>query len=154
VIGPYFSEDKAGRAETVNSARYTEMLRTFLEPQLQTLGVETQNLWFQQDGAMAHTAMQVLNEISPACFISRRGNTEWLARSPNLNACDFFLWGYLKSQMYEKKPRSTVDLKQNIRDKVAAISPTMLQQVLQNFLKRLQECVDNKGRHLTDTIFK
>jgi carbon monoxide dehydrogenase subunit G len=56
--------------------------------------------------------------------------------------------------VYEKKPRTTVDLKQNIREKVAAISPTMLQGVMQNFQKRLLECVDNKGRHLTDTIFR
>jgi len=55
VIGPYFFEDGAGRAVTVNSARYTEMLCTFLEPQLQRRGVETQTLWFQQDGATAHT---------------------------------------------------------------------------------------------------
>jgi hypothetical protein len=26
--------------------------------------------------------------------------------------------------------------------------------VMQNFQKRLQEDVDNKGRHLTDTIFR
>jgi hypothetical protein len=30
VIGPYFFEDEAGKAVTANSARYTEMLRTFL----------------------------------------------------------------------------------------------------------------------------
>ena len=42
VIGPCFFEDKAGRAVTVNSARYTEMLCTFLELELQRLGVETQ----------------------------------------------------------------------------------------------------------------
>jgi hypothetical protein len=36
VIGPYFFEDEAGRAVTVNSARYTEMLHTFLELELQT----------------------------------------------------------------------------------------------------------------------
>jgi len=47
-----------------------------------------------------------------------------------------------------------VDLKQNIRDEEAAISPTMLQQVMQNFQKRLWEYVDNKGCHLTDTIFR
>jgi hypothetical protein len=47
-----------------------------------------------------------------------------------------------------------VDLKQNIREDVAAISPNMLQQVMQNFQKRLGECVDNKGLHLTDTIFR
>jgi hypothetical protein len=77
--------------------------------------------------------MRVLNEIFPACVISWRGNTEWPARSPDLNACDFFLWGYLKRKVYKKKPRTTVDLKQNIRNEVAAISPTMLQRVMQNF---------------------
>jgi len=93
-MGPYFFEDKAGRAVTENSACYTEMLCTFLEPELQRLGVETQTLWFQQDGATAHTArtaMGVLNKMFPACVISQRRNPEWSARSPDLNACDFFL---------------------------------------------------------------
>jgi hypothetical protein len=40
VIGPSFFEDEAGRSVTVNSAPYTEMLRTFLEPELQRLGDE------------------------------------------------------------------------------------------------------------------
>jgi hypothetical protein len=55
--------------------------------------------------------------------------------------------------VYEKKPRTMVDLKQNIREKVAAVSPNMLQRVMHNFQKRLGESVD-KGRHLTDTIFR
>jgi hypothetical protein len=114
-------------------------------------------VWFQQNGATAQTAriaMRVLNEMLPARVISRRGNIEWPARSPDLNACDFFLWGYLKSKVCEKKPKTTEDLKQNIREAVAAIPPTMLQRVMQNFQKRLRECVDNNGRHLTDTIFR
>jgi hypothetical protein len=32
-------------------------------------------------------------------------------------------------------------MKQNIREEVAAISPTMLQRVMQNFQKSLRECV-------------
>jgi hypothetical protein len=44
-----------------------------------------------------------------------------------------FSGGYLKSKVYEKKPQTTVDLKENIRDAVATISPTMLQRVMQNF---------------------
>jgi hypothetical protein len=133
------------------------MLRTFQEPELQRLGVQTQTLWFQQDRATAHTAMtamRVLNETFPAREISRRGNIERPARTPDLNACNFFLWGYLKSKVYEKKPRTTVDLKQNITDEAAAISPTMQQRMVQNFQKRLRECVDNKGCHLKDTIFR
>jgi len=96
VIGPYFFEDEAGRAVTVNSVRYTEMLRTFLELELQRLDAENQTLLFHQDGATAHTArtaMQVLSEMFPVRLISRRGNIEWPARSLDLNACDFLLWG-------------------------------------------------------------
>jgi hypothetical protein len=77
--------------------------------------------------------MRVLNEMFPGRVISRIGNFEWPAGSSDLNTCDFFLWGYLKSKMYEKKPRTAVDLKQNFRDEVAAISPTMQQRVMQNF---------------------
>jgi hypothetical protein len=55
--------------------------------------------------------------------------------------------------VYEKKPRTTVDLKQNIREEMAAVSPNMLQRVMQKFQKSLRENV-NKGRHLTDTIFR
>jgi hypothetical protein len=32
----------------------------------------------------------------------------------------------LRSKVYEKKPRTTVDLKQNIREEVAAVSLNML----------------------------
>jgi hypothetical protein len=46
-----------------------------------------------------------------------------------------------------------VDLKQNIREEVAAVSPNMLQRVMHNFQKRLRECVD-KECHLTDTVFR
>jgi hypothetical protein len=90
----------------------------------------------------------------PGRVISQRRNIEWPARSTDLNAFDFFLWGYLKSKVYEKKPWTTVDLNQNIRDEVTAISPTMLQRVTQNFQIRLRVCVDNKGRHLTDAVFR
>jgi hypothetical protein len=44
--------------------------------------------------------------------------------------------------VFEKKPRTTVDLKQNIRDEIVAISVTMLQRVMQKFQKRLRECVN------------
>jgi predicted aspartyl protease len=56
--------------------------------------------------------------------------------------------------VYVKKSRTTVDLKQNIREVVAAISPTMPQQVMQNSQKHLGEFVDKKGCHLTDPIFR
>jgi hypothetical protein len=56
--------------------------------------------------------------------------------------------------MCEKKPKTPVDLEQNIEEELAQFSPNMLQHVMQNFQKRLGECVDNKGRHITDPIFR
>jgi hypothetical protein len=54
----------------------------------------------------------------------------------------------------EKNPRATLDSKQNAKEELAAISSSILQRVMQNFQKRLGECVDNKGRHITDTVFR
>jgi len=55
IIGPYFFEEN-GITTTVNSARYIDMMNNFLEPELQSLRINNQNVWFQQDGATAHTA--------------------------------------------------------------------------------------------------
>ena len=53
-FGPYFFEDEAGRSVTVNSACYTEMLSTFLDLELQRLGVETQTLVSARQGNGSH----------------------------------------------------------------------------------------------------
>jgi hypothetical protein len=38
-----------------------------------------------------------------------------------------FIWGYLRSWVYVKQPKAIEDLKENIRDELAAVSPIMLQ---------------------------
>ena len=52
VIGPYFFEE-GGAKVSVTVHRYVEMLETFLRPKLDD--VDTEHVWFQQDGATAHT---------------------------------------------------------------------------------------------------
>jgi hypothetical protein len=102
VIGPYFFEDDEGIAVTVTSDRYTKMLWNCLAPQLGWHGLDLQTLWFQQDRATAHTArnsMSVLWQMFPAHVILRNGDVQWLARSPDLSTCDYFLWGYLMSKV-------------------------------------------------------
>ena len=58
--------------------------------------VELDNVWFQQDGATAHTArisMDFLREVFPRRLISLRGDVNWPALSPDLATCDYLLWG-------------------------------------------------------------
>jgi hypothetical protein len=44
VTGPYFFENEAGNAVTVNSVRYRNMITEFLWPQLD--GMDMESLWF------------------------------------------------------------------------------------------------------------
>lgn len=156
VIGPYFFEDN-DRNLTVNSERYCAMLRDFLQPKLRELFGEIENVWFQQDGATAHTARQSLalvKDMFPGHVISLRGDIGWPPRSPDLTPCDFFLWGYLKSKVYEQRPQNLRALKEAITQEVEAIPPEMTQRVMDNFRGRLNQCVDSEGSHLKDVLFK
>jgi len=42
-----------------------------------------------------------------------------------LTTCDFFLWGYLKAEVYEHRPQTLKAFKDAIREEVAAIPPEM-----------------------------
>ena len=93
IIGPYFFEEDE-RAVTVTAVCYREMLSSFLFPKLDEITLD--DVWFQQDGATAHTArdtMQLLREHFPERLISLRGDLPWPACSPDLSPCDFFSMG-------------------------------------------------------------
>jgi hypothetical protein len=99
--------------------------------------------------------MNTVNGLFPNHVISRHGDIAWPPRSPDLTACDFFLWGYLKSRVYQEEPPRTIEaLKQRIRDEVAQIRPEMLLNVMTNFRTQLEQCLRLNGRYLSDVIFK
>jgi hypothetical protein len=129
VIGPYFFEDN-GVTVTVNSHRYIEMINNFVIPELHVRGMNTHTVWFQQDGATAHTA-RASKDLVRALFnnhvISRFGDVPWPPRSPDLSTCGFFIWGFLKSRVYESKPCTPEELKTSIRQMIDKIQPEMLE---------------------------
>ncbi|KAL4107251.1 hypothetical protein QTP88_017631 [Uroleucon formosanum] len=154
IIGPYFFEEQ-GNTVTVNSARYIEMLNNFFKSELRKRRriINPSNVWFQQDGAPPHTAiatMNVIREMFPGRLISRFGDMHWPPRSPDLTVCDFFLWGYLKSRVYESKPRTLDELKDAIKTEIALIDENLLQRVHLNLLDRLSSCYEQDGRHMLD----
>jgi hypothetical protein len=105
VIGPYFCENETGNAVTLNGVRYRNIIMELLWPQLD--GMETEDMWFQQDGASCHTAretIELLREKFPGHVISRNGDQNWPQRSCDLTARDFFLWGFVKSRVNANKP--------------------------------------------------
>jgi hypothetical protein len=88
------------------------LLTYFLTPELSCRGTELANIWFQQDGATDHTARastEVFQEMFPGHVISLRGELPWPARSPDLSACNYFLWGAakLKCTPLDQEPAMT-----------------------------------------------
>ena len=63
---------------------------------------------FQQDGAPPHYAIavrEILDDHLQNRWVGRRDHIEWPARSPDLTACGYWLWGYLKVEVYARKPQ-------------------------------------------------
>ena len=75
VIGPYFLENEARNAVTVNGVSYRNKITEFLWPKLDDIEMEV--MWFQQDGATCYTAREtteLLREKFPGRVISRNGD--------------------------------------------------------------------------------
>ena len=110
------------------------MLQNSLQPKLHDLFKEhgAENVWFQQDGATAHTSRRslgLLREMFPGHVVSLQDDIGWPPRSPDLTPCNFFLWGYLKAQAYQYCPQTLEALKEAITQEVTAIPPEMIQWV-------------------------
>ena len=81
---------------------------------------------------------------------------EWPPRSPDLTPCDFFLWGYLKSKVYQTAPSDIQDLTQRIVSEADAIkqNPQLVKRAMRDILRRAIVCADNArqddGAHTVD----
>ena len=98
--------------------------------------------------------MTIVRNMFPGRLISCFGDVPWPPRSPDLSTCDFFIWGYLKSRVYIHKPLTLNDLKEAIRQEIRPIDRQLLARVMDDFKKRLENFIQEDGRHLTDIILK
>ncbi|CAI6370846.1 unnamed protein product [Macrosiphum euphorbiae] len=154
IIGPYFFQNETGIAITVNGERYRSMINNFFWPKLYDM--DTEDMWFQQDGATCHTAratMDILRERFEGMVISRNGDINWPPRSCDLTPLDFFLWGYLKSHVHANKQQSIYALKVNIINTIKQIQPDLCNKVIENWTTRIRATNQSRGGHLKDVIF-
>ncbi|KAH8420105.1 hypothetical protein KR009_005943 [Drosophila setifemur] len=123
IFGAYFFENDMGEAITINGECYRSMIDNFLWLELNDMDVR--DMWFLHT---VNDTMNILHERFRGRVISRKGDVNWLPRSCDLTPLDFFLWGFLKSQVYANKPQSIVALKANITQAIAQIQPDSVQQ--------------------------
>ncbi|GBL78582.1 hypothetical protein AVEN_65178-1 [Araneus ventricosus] len=99
------------------------------------------NVWFQHDGARAHktsSVKQYLVEEFGEQIHRYGGFQEWPPRSPDLTPMDFFLWEYLKQQVYATPPPTLRDLQRRITDACANVTPAMLHRKQREVQARVQ----------------
>lgn len=141
VFGPYYFED------TVDQHNYLEMLKKDFWPKvLRTADYEKYH--FQQDGATPHTATAVQTWLGQSFKEKFINKNLWPPRSPDLNPCDFFLWGHLKEVVYNPLPKTLDELKANLEREIKKISPETLKNVFSNFKKRCEFVISSNGGHI------
>jgi len=115
------------------------------------------DVWFQQDGATCHTALETMAQLRAAFgeqFISRLGPVNWPPRSCDLTPLDYFLWGHVKAHVYRDKPVTIDALGANIEAFIREIPTDMLERVCQNWTLRMGHLKRSRGQHLHEIIFK
>jgi hypothetical protein len=98
--------------------------------------------------------VQVLIQVKRSKSTSKTNlETDSLIRKlgpPDLNPCDFFLWGYLKSRVYNPLPNNLDELKANIAREISNIDKDVLKNTFLNFSKRCNLVIEANGHHIND----
>ncbi|QQP38155.1 Uncharacterized protein FKW44_018654, partial [Caligus rogercresseyi] len=111
VMPPYFFQKK----ETVNKEMYKRVLEEVVVPGMDDV-TDGRPYTFQQDSAPAHWAKIVLDFLAlntptfwPPSF--------WPANSPDLNPCDYYLWGRFRAvhhQDHEEVSRACISFRRRV----------------------------------------
>ena len=62
--------------------------------------------------------------------ISRFGDIDWPARSPDDSSLDFFFWGYLKGRVHRENPTTLDPLKETMQTEIRLISSEITSAVM------------------------
>ena len=75
---------------------------------------------------------------------------EWPPRSPDMTPCDFLLWGYSKSQVFETPPSDMQHQRNQIQPKFENLrqNPGVIRNAVRSMEKRTRTCIEKYGRHV------
>lgn len=112
-------------------------------------------IYFQLDGCPAHYFRGVRNWLNtnyPNRWIGRGGPMAWPPRSPDITPLDFFVWGYIKSQVYATPVASREDLIQRIENVSRTITQDHLSNMRQSITRRCQLCIAQNGHEFEQLL--
>ena len=95
-----------------------------------------------------------LNESFPNRWLGRGGLVAWPPRSPDLTPLDYYLWGHMKTLVYETK----VDSRAAQRDRIFATAelirnhPNNIASATQSLLMRAENFIVAGGGHFEQLL--
>ena len=106
-------------------------------------------MYFQHDGAPPHYTIRVrefLNEIFPNRWLGRGGPVAWPPRSPDLTPLDCYIWGHMKTLVYETKVDSKAAA-QHIKN-----HPHNSSSANESLLIRAENCIATAGGNFEQVL--
>ena len=82
------------------------------------------------------------------------GGKLWTPHSPDINPCDFFLWGFLKEKVFQMRPENVAQLRAHVVKLGRELSEDLCRRVVTNARVRLQEVVKQNGGHIEHVLHK
>jgi hypothetical protein len=143
--------------------RHTSSWMVWLINEMCDFGRQRIHMWFMQDGGRSHTAnvvLDFLHDIFDSYIISNwfpdrfACGQNWPPNSPDLNPCDYFLWGFFKEKILQRKPQVLMELRALIIPACSEITEDMCCQVINNITVHVSEVARCNGGHIEHLIHR
>jgi transposase len=143
IIGPILIDGN------LTGEKYRSLLQGEISQRLADLQLEDE-IYYQHDGCPAHNdrfATEWLHNAFPGKVIGTYEDLAWPARSPDLSCLDFFLWGHIKTKIYDRRtPFQNVDtLWDAVNDSCTAVTYGQLANVQREISDRIHYCINVQG---------
>ena len=142
VIPPHFIEEGL----RINTAEYLKILKDVLMPWIRR-NYDPFKVMLVQDSAPAHGAKKVqdfLKENLPLMV----PKDIWPSSSPDLNVCDYWLFGVIEGESNATSHPSVNSLKAAIRRAFRNLDPEDVKRSCSRFRSRISQIIDAKGSHI------
>ncbi len=123
----------------VTAPVYQEILEHFMLP-FADQRFKDADFIFQQDLAPAHTAKSTKSWLNDHSV----GVLDWPANSPDLKHIEN-IWGIVKRQMRNKRPKNADELKAAIKETWASIPPQQCHKLSTSMPRRIEAVIKAKG---------